>query len=154
MKDALVFAKCLYDLYFERKQQKMDQMKMHKLMYFLQREALMKKGMPLFDEPFYGWKFGPVLKSVRTAYQNNAYDPFEMVDTCLDANDMSLVKAVLERYADLGSWKLSELSHSEYSWNRARTGLQPSENGDRPLDLNAMKVDAARESAARRKLYG
>ncbi|RGS25727.1 MULTISPECIES: Panacea domain-containing protein [Clostridia] len=48
----------------------MDEMKMHKLMYFSQRESLMYNNEPLFDGVFYGWKYGPVLKEVRSAYMS------------------------------------------------------------------------------------
>jgi uncharacterized phage-associated protein len=64
-------------------------------------------------------------------------------------NDKKLVEAVLDRYGNCSSWVLSELSHGEYSWKRSRKGLSLDENGDKKLELNAMKVDAAKELSRR-----
>ena len=58
---------------------------------------------------------------------------------------MDLLKNVLERYGSLSSWKLSSLSHKEFSWKKARKGLEAAEDGDVALSLEAMKVDATRE---------
>lgn len=52
MENALNVAKYLYDTYFERFKRPMDEMKMHKLMYFVQRESLMFRKDVLFDEAF------------------------------------------------------------------------------------------------------
>lgn len=61
MEKTLIVAKALYNMYYEQMGVLMDEMKMHKLMYFSQREALMQNNEPLFDGTFYGWKYGPVL---------------------------------------------------------------------------------------------
>ena len=67
MENTMCVAKALYDMYYEQSGVHMDEMKMHKLMYFSQRESLMYNNEPLFDDTFYGWKYGPVLKVVRRA---------------------------------------------------------------------------------------
>ena len=46
--------------------------------------------------------------------------------------------------------KLSSLSHEEFSWKKARKGLEASDDGNVELSLDAMKVDAARELMSRR----
>ena len=148
MEKALVVAKAMYDMYNERFGESMDEMKMHKLMYLLQRESLMSSKKVLFDESFYGWKYGPVLKSVRSSYKSGTY--FEDVHEVPSEYARELVSCVLDRYAGLSSWKLSNLSHEEFSWQLARKGLKPSEDGEEKLKVNAMMVDATRESARRR----
>ena len=152
MADARCVGGYLYDLYQKKYSDEMDEMKMHKLMYLSQRESLMLYDSCLFNEPFYGWKYGPVLKSVRTEYRKDV--PYQGVDVKLSAEEMSLLDKVVERYAGLSSWKLSSLSHAEYSWRRSRRGLKSGENGDVMMDLNAMRVDAAREKAYRRQHGG
>lgn len=128
----------------------MDELKMHKLMYLAQRESLMMKGEPLFDEDFYGWKYGPVLKSVRTEFHRDK--PYSDATNSLSVDDKKLVDDVMARYGGLSSWRLSSLSHDEFSWKKARKGLNAGENGNTRLDLKAMKVDAAREKAFRRRM--
>lgn len=64
MENALNVAKYMYNTYLDVFKHPMDEMKMHKLMYFVQRESLMFHKDVLFDEHFLGWKYGPVLYSV------------------------------------------------------------------------------------------
>jgi uncharacterized phage-associated protein len=143
MERTMSVAKALYDMYYEKNGVRMDEMKMHKLMYFSQRESLMYNSEPLFDGTFYGWKYGPVLKEVRSAYMSNVFllKTFESVSV----DTMKLLRSVLERYGALSSWKLSSLSHEEFSWKKARKGLEASDDGDVELSLDAMRVDATKE---------
>lgn len=143
MEKTMCVAKALYDMYYEQNGVRMDEMKMHKLMYFSQRESLMYNSEPLFDGTFYGWKYGPVLKEVRSAYMSDAFllKTYESVSV----DTMKLLRSVLERYGALSSWKLSSLSHEEFSWKKARKGLEASDDGDVELSLDAMRVDATKE---------
>jgi len=146
--ETLTVAKELYDQYEGRFHSAMSETKMHKLMYFTQREALMYDNVPLFEEAFLGWKYGPVLKSVRTKYHTDAV-PFSSESGQVSEHARELISAVLDRYGSMSAWKLSELTHEELSWKRSRQGLSFGENGDRELELSAMRVDAAREHSLR-----
>lgn len=150
MENALNVAKYLYDSYSEYFGQPMDQMKMHKLMYFAQRESLMYEKKLLFEESFLGWRYGPVLASVRREYM--AGNLFSSVTGTVSAETKKLVDSVLERYGTVSSWKLSSLSHNEFSWKCARKGLGAADNGNVELTVEAMKVDAARELAERKRM--
>lgn len=148
MENTLAVAKALYNMYTERFHTGMDEMKMHKLMYFAQKESLMYNRTVLFDEDFFGWKYGPVLKSVRYEYLTGSR--FADVTGSVSSSTQELLKSVFERYGTVSSWKLSSLSHDEFSWKKARKGLGASDNGDVKLSLNAMMVDATRELAERK----
>lgn len=150
MEKTLCVAKALYDMYYEEKGVPMDEMKMHKLMYFSQRESLMYNNEPLFEGTFYGWKYGPVLKEVRSAYLTGTL--FSNVHESVAEKTRTQLKSVLDRYGSLSSWKLSSLSHEEFSWKKARTGLEPDDDGNVELLLDAMRVDATRELLNRKKL--
>lgn len=52
---------------------KIDEMKLHKLLYFAQRESLIQNREPLFDAVFWGWKYGPVIKEIRSAYRDDTF---------------------------------------------------------------------------------
>lgn len=148
MQNSKCVGKALYDMYLSRFGESMDEMKMHKLMYFAQRESLMDTDSLLFDEDFYGWKFGPVLMSVREEYRNAT--PYSSVVQAVDDFTSSLLEKVLARYAERSSWSLSRLSHDEVSWKHAREGLNPEDNGNVPLTEKMMRVDAVREKAQRK----
>lgn len=145
--EALAVAKELYNQYYTKFHSKMDEIKMQKLMYFTQREALMSNRLPLFNEAFQGWTYGPVLMSVRNEYEKDT--PFSDVSENVSPHVKELVTSVLERYGIMSSWKLSEMSHGELSWKRSRRGLNTNENGNKELELSAMRVDAARELSLR-----
>lgn len=151
MENTLSVAKVLYNSYLERFNEPMDQMKMHKLMYFLQRESLMYNKEVLFEDDFLGWKYGPVLPVVRNEYLTG--NLFSKVNDTVLEETKNLVNSVLDRYAGFSSWKLSSLSHREFSWKCARKGLSASDNGNVKLTVNAMKVDAAKELAERKNVF-
>lgn len=92
-------AKVLYDMYYAEKGVHMDEMKMHKLMYFSQRESLMYNKEPLFDATFYGWKYGPVLTEVRSEFR--MLKPFSNVEGTVSEHALKLLKSVLNRYGSL-----------------------------------------------------
>ena len=143
MSKTLAVAKYLNELNVERHGCDMDEMKMHKMMYFSQRESLMNTNNPLFGDSFEAWKFGPVLRSVRNEYKRNHM--FESVNETVNEEEKRLVESVFERYDSFDAWDLSSLSHEEFSWKQAREGLAPNENGSQKLSLPAMRVVAKRE---------
>ena len=117
----------------------LDEMKLHKLLYFTQREAFAILGEPAFDGEFEGWKYGPVSRDVRNSFMNGEI----IVPTQPISDSVQYIASnVIMEYGSLASWKLSELSHREISWSNARKGLAPSENGNRVIDLNDIKEDA------------
>ena len=148
MEKTMCVARALYDMYYEENGMHMDEMKMHKLMYFSQRESLMYNKEPLFDATFYGWKYGPVLKEVRSEFR--MLKQFSNVEGSVSEQTLRLLRSVLNRYGSLSSWKLSSLSHEEFSWKKSRVGLDAEDDGDVELSLEAMKVDATKELVARK----
>lgn len=119
--------------------EQLDEMKLHKLLYFTQRESFAITGAPAFDGTFEGWKYGPVCREVRDAYYNG--------EIIVKTNDISdtlkyIINNIILEYGSLASWKLSEISHKDSSWKNARIGLSPAENGDVPLKLDDIKADA------------
>ena len=149
MEKTLCVAKLCNDLFRAENGTNMDQMRMHKMMYLVQRESLMYYNEPLFASEFQGWKFGPVLVEVRSEYMTG--NMFRSVVAVLSQKAKELVKSVYERYKNMSSWKLSSLSHGELSWKSAREGLSASENGTVVLKLADMRVDAARELMRRKR---
>ncbi|MBE5037281.1 DUF4065 domain-containing protein [Subdoligranulum sp. DSM 109015] len=125
--------------YRELTGEKLDEMKLHKLLYFTQREAFAVIGQPAFEGDFEGWKYGPVSREVR----NDLYDGEILVPVNAVSDDVKYIATnVILEYGSFASWKLSELSHKELSWQNARKGLAPGENGSRVLSLDDIQEDA------------
>jgi len=116
-----------------------DEMKLHKLLYFAQREALAITNEPLFEGEFEGWKYGPVCKEIRNSITRDGildYDS-DISDEC-----KYIINNIILEYGSLASWKLSELSHKEISWRNAREGLLDGENGNKKLKLEDIREDS------------
>ena len=116
-----------------------DEMKLHKLLYFAQRESLAITNTPLFEGEFEGWKYGPVCKEIRNSITRDG-----IIDYDSDVSDECkyIINNIILEYGALASWKLSELSHKEVSWRNSREGLLEGENGNKKLKLEDIREDA------------
>ena len=141
MHDMKTAASYLCGRYEETYGQKIDEMKLHKLMYFAQRESLIRTGEPLFDAEFQGWRFGPVLPALREVYKANDFAPLEELEL---GADQAALDAVFDEYAETDSWNLSLLSHGEICWKRSRKGIAPHESSSNPIPLEDIRADADR----------
>ena len=118
---------------------RIDEMKLHKLLYFAQRESIIQTGEPLFTEEFEAWKYGPVLREIRNHYKNNDFNS--------DYNSEQLkpiMDKVFPEYSHILSWSLSMISHGEESWKRARKGIAEEENGCNKISIDDIVIDANR----------
>ena len=120
-----------------------DEMKLHKLMYFAQREAYVLFDEPLFDGVFYGWKYGPILKEVRKCFKENNLE----FNGSWSKNCLQIMDRIFERYAGKSSRSLSRLTHGELSWRNSRIGIKDEVNSDNPISNEDIIKDAARIKA-------
>lgn len=119
-----------------------DEMKLHKLLYLAQRESLAIVGQPMFAEKFEGWKYGPVCRAVRNCYTEDGMFGEEIHEI---ANENAYIaKNIIMQYGAYESWKLSELSHRELSWQNARKGIPEGQNGCKKLRLEDIRKDAGK----------
>lgn len=139
MERVIDVAQYIYEEYKKVTGEIIDEMKLHKLLYFAQRESLAIINEPIFTEPMEGWKYGPVSRAVRTVYTKDGMA--EDTNPISDENKY-VINNVIQEYGALASWKLSELSHKEISWLNAREGLTVSQNGNRELKLDDIRKDA------------
>lgn len=142
MVNVLDAASYAYNRYQREYGKKIDEMKLHKLLYFAQRESIIQTGNPLFEAIFYGWKFGPVLKEIRGVYRENSFSK----DLCRDVvTEMEpIMNKVFEEYAGKDSWSLSRLTHGEVSWQNSRIGVPAEANSDNPMNILDIRLDAER----------
>lgn len=143
-------ASYIYEKYKSEFGTTIDEMKLHKLLYFAQRESIIQTGDPLFDATFRGWKYGPILKEIRESYKNSSFVP---VTSSSDIDEMEpIVDTVFEQYAEKDSWSLSRLTHGEYSWKKSREGIPENINSDKPINVEDIRIDADRVRARRELL--
>lgn len=128
--------------YQEENGVRIDEMKLHKLLYFTQREAIIRTGKPMFSEQFLAWRYGPVMLPIRVLYAQDALNDMPS-DDFIEKN-RPIFDFVFANYAGKSSWSLSLLTHGEVSWKNARKDLLPEQNGNTLIEIDDIKKDAER----------
>lgn len=150
-KKVLDFAAYIRERYAnENNNEAVDEMKIHKLLYFAQRESFIRFNRPLFNAEFHAWRYGPVLHEVRTAYKDETI--LSIKPSPLTPNQLIVMDYVFKQYSQKNSWSLSRLTHGEYSWKHAREGYSEDENSDEIMRLEDIKKDAKRQLERRNNL--
>lgn len=128
---------------------RIDEMKLHKLLYFTQRESIIQTGEPMFEDCFEAWKYGPVMVSIRQKYKNDALH--EELSSQVKEYYRKVFNTVFEIYALKDSWSLSSITHGEYAWQEARKQVSEEHPHARIITDN-IRIDAERVKI-RRFLY-
>lgn len=139
MEDVLNVAAHIAQRYYSEYHEQIDDMKLHNLMYFAQRESIIQTSEPLFDATFYGGQYGSVLKEII----NITLVPTQLVSDC-----SPILDKVFKSYTSKDSWSLSRLVQGELSWKNSRLP----ENSDNLMSLNDIIADAERIKTRREKL--
>ena len=120
--------------------ERIDEMKLHKLLYFTQRECIVQTGEPMFPEMLHAWKYGPVVPQIRQLYKEDrlkTVPPEEAMRPYQEVMD-----EVFREYAPSKPLTLVSISHAELSWKRARKGYSKYESSDVPMRLEDIREDA------------
>lgn len=144
VKDA---ASYIYQRYRNEYNTEIDEMKLHKLLYFTQRESIIITGEPMFSAQFEAWKYGPVLVQIRDCYRTGGLNNHIDSDKLKEYQDV--FNYVFENYAKKTSWSLSMLTHGEISWQKARKDTPFNENSSELIKLEDIREDAERIKSRR-----
>lgn len=142
MEQVLNVAQYIMEKYKELSGKQIDEMKLHKLLYFAQRESFAIVGAPMFHGTFEGWKYGPVCREVR--YNYDATGMICRSRSKVSESNAYILNNIILQYGRYASWVLSQLSHKETSWINSRKGIPDGENGHTPLSLQDIQQDATK----------
>lgn len=149
--NVLGLAAYVYEKYAkENNGETIDEMKMHKLLYFIQRENLIRYDKPLFAADFFARKFGPILHEIHTAYENNSIITTELPQ--LTAEQEVVIDYVFTHYSHKNSWSLSRLTRGQISWKKARAGISEYANSNVLMSVEDIRADAKAHLDRRIKL--
>ncbi|MCA1596260.1 MAG: DUF4065 domain-containing protein [Chloroflexi bacterium] len=120
----------------------MSAMKLQKLVYYCQAWSLVWDDRPLFPEEIQAWANGPVVPELYKLHQGQ----FSLKEwklgrpAALDQDAVDTINAVLAYYAPHNAQWLSDLTHAEDPWRKARkkSGLEPGERGQAVIGLDSM----------------
>lgn len=116
-------------------------LKLQKLLYYAQGIAVALTDSPLFDEPIYAWKHGPVVESVHQEYKQFGKENIEVELTQQDEAEINqmdnltneILHLTYDNFAIYTVWQLRNMTHEKGSpwYNTVRnSGL----NSEIPLD--------------------
>lgn len=118
-----------------------SELKLQKLMYFAQREALAIDGQPIIEEEFEGWVHGPVLPDLRFFFNEESID-ISNEEESITEREKYIISNVLDQYAKYAAWTLRDMSHNEECWKKSRIGLSENEPGYKTIPIDDIKIDA------------
>jgi uncharacterized phage-associated protein len=120
----------------------MEQIKLHKLLYYCQAGSLAWNGTPLFLDPIEAWINGPVVPAIwnlhryeYTISEEPSGDP-----GALDCEGKRVVDTILKAYGDFPPYQIVQLTHGERPWQEARSGLRPNERGSNTISRDSMRI--------------
>lgn len=126
--------------YILEKRGPMSAMKLQKLVYYAQAWSLVWDDRPLFRERIEAWAHGPVVPELYQEHRGR----FEVQDwprgnpRALDEDARETVDSVLDYYGGRNAQVLSDMTHSEEPWRRARGGLPEGERGNAEITLDSL----------------
>lgn len=113
-------------------------LKLQKILYFIQGYHLADYGEPLFEEEIEAWPYGPVVVDVYNAFQRYgsnfiprtfsykhfSIDEFAIVDDDYDEcvftrEDLEYIYKVTDKLADYGALRLVDITHAQDPWRDA-----------------------------------
>jgi len=133
----------VYDVaeFILRKCGSMTAMKLQKLVYYCQAWSLVWDEKPLFPEKIEAWANGPVVRELFDLHKGK----FKVASTYgygkperLNETQKETIKAVLKYYCERSSQWLSDLTHMEDPWRKAREGMSEKERGDKVISHASM----------------
>ncbi|MFP3543340.1 DUF4065 domain-containing protein [Rhizobium sp. SIMBA_035] len=109
--------------YILRSRGEMTAMKLQKLVYYAQAWSLVWDERPLFEEKIQAWANGPVCRTLYGYHRQQFIvqaNMFKIGDLDLDEKARGTIEAVLNFYNEKSAQWLSDLTHLEEPWRKAR----------------------------------
>ncbi|MBW4503449.1 MAG: DUF4065 domain-containing protein [Scytonema hyalinum WJT4-NPBG1] len=122
----------------------MTNMKVQKLLYYSQSLHLALYNQPLFEEEIQAWRYGPVCPPAYRFYSefeaNQLPIPSKEFLLQIPVPKKELLEEVWEYFGGYHAYLLSDMTHVEFPWKKARKGLPPEASSTEPILLKDMKA--------------
>lgn len=107
-------------------------LKLQKLLYYVQGFSLAMHDKPIFEEEVRAWEYGPVVVEVYQEYKEygSGAIPVDNIELSqkITAEEKKLICEVYDVYGQFSALKLMQLTHDESPWkNTVRNGVIPHE---------------------------
>jgi uncharacterized phage-associated protein len=124
-----------------------NNLKLQKLLYYVQAWYLAFYNKPIFDAKFQAWVHGPVCKIIFDRFKNtkSIYSEITINDiinkdaiNILAEEDRKHIDLIIEHYGHFSGTDLEYISHQEEPWISARKGFSPIERCEVEIDEDLM----------------
>lgn len=119
-------------------------MKIQKLLYYAQSIYLALYDEPLFADNIEAWRYGPVCPSAYHYYSKFESEQLPIPEEKELIEISPEIKEILEEvwcyFGDYHAYKLSDMSHVEFPWRKARAGLANNASSHNKIDLEELKI--------------
>ncbi len=121
----------------------MTNMKVQKLLYYSQSLHLALYSEPLFEAEIQAWRYGPVCPPAYKFYSEFEAKQLPIPDKesllQLSPQKQELLEEIWEYFGGYHAFRLSDMTHVEFPWKKARKGFPPQASSTEPILLNDMK---------------
>lgn len=110
---------------FEEKNCKITNLKLQKVLYYVQGYFFKEFDKEAFPEEIHGWQYGPVVPMVYYEYSIYGSAPLSSsseIKSDLCPREQSLVKKIVDKCSSISSSKLVDMTHSETPWKTTSMG--------------------------------
>jgi uncharacterized phage-associated protein len=127
--------------YILKKHGPMTAMKLQKIVYYCQAWSLVWDEKPLFREKIEAWANGPVVRKLFEAHrgQFNVKSISGGNPKVLKPYQIETINSVLNYYGDKSSQWLSDLTHMEEPWRKARAGIPENDRGNKEITKDTLE---------------
>lgn len=99
-------------------------LKLQKLLYYLQGYHLAFFDAPFFDDTIEAWTYGPVVPDVYHRFKDNKSLAIELEDEAIEEIDFkpkvqNMFEQVMKEYGKFSAIRLMEMTHMEKPWKEA-----------------------------------
>ncbi|AHI77686.1 hypothetical protein BTRA_3403 [Burkholderia thailandensis USAMRU Malaysia  len=126
---------------FQDREDPVTNLKLQKLLYYVQGWHLGVFGTPAFEDDFEAWVHGPVAPGVFHAYRDYRWNPItkEVDEPKLPESLKKHIDEVLDVYGGDTGWALESRTHREPPWLKARGDLPADESSNAVISKKSMK---------------
>lgn len=124
---------------FNQKGKPITNLKLQKILYYIQVAFMRKTGEPAFEDEIQAWRHGPVVPAVYYEYNQYVAEP---IDIACDINELQInnqdqkkINEVIEKCEDIPAWTLVNYTHNEYPWSHCYQ-----EGANNPISLEDIRV--------------
>jgi len=115
--------------FFHEREDLITNLRLQKLLYYIQGWHLGLHEKPLFEEDFQAWVHGPVQPAVYSEYKHNKWFPIldDLASVELPENVCAHIEDVLKVFGVKTAYELERMTHHEEPWLIARGNLDHTE---------------------------